>query len=143
MAKNLLPASMARQVIAKRGKLVAELARLHVDELAVAKTIKGLLTAKRWNAAAGRKDEDWPSRKAGVELMLELMGLRKSFGVEIEDTTPEENRAMGEAVAEVAARKAADGLSPEAVWAWMNTEEGVRQVNAQQRQILAVKKDGE
>ncbi len=129
-----VPALRQKQIIKRWRDVGDALDAEGVTPLLLVQSVKKLLTAEKrvvQYGSGGRGDResvmipDANAVKNGIELSMEMMGLRSAKGFESEDTGGAENQLMVDAVIALTAEKVADGMSAEAVQSWLRTEEGI------------------
>ena len=144
MAKSkTLPVRWQKQIILRRDKLCAALDHHMIDEDKIALSIKTLLEAKRrvveYLSNGDRETQFIPDANAiknGIELWMELVGLRKAQGFESAETDSDENRVAVDAVVNITALKMSEGAEKGEIAAWLRTQDGITAVREEMDKIL-------
>ena len=130
--KSQVPATRQKQILKRWNDFGDALAKRGVTPDFLVESVKKLLTAQKravtYMADGERGSEMIPDANAvknGIELSMEMMGLRNAKGFEEPDTGKGENMMSVSAVVMVTSEKKALGWTDASVCEWLNTEEGV------------------
>jgi len=132
-----------KQIILKRDALCAALEAHKVGEDEIAAGIKTLLEAKRrvveYLPGGDRETQMVPDAAAiknGIELWMEIVGLRRAQGFEAPDTTPDENGVAVDAIVNLTRLKLESGWSSDAIRDWLRTQDGLESVRSEMDRVL-------
>jgi len=138
-----VPALRAKQILKRWTDVGAALDDHGVTPDLLVSCVKKLLKAEKrvvsYNSD-GRESHMVPDANAvknGIELAMELMGLRSAKGFEEPSTGTQENMTAVAAVVSLTAEKVAEGVPVGTVQAWLGTDEGTMAVRAKMDSILA------
>ena len=129
--KTTLPATQQKQILKWRNDIWAALESEKVTPLALVKCVKKLLNAEKRvvQYADGERESvmipDANAVKNGIELAMEMMGLRNAKGFEESDTAVGENQMTVNAVVLVTSDKKSLGWTDGSVCEWLGSEDGV------------------
>ncbi len=154
MGYTRLPAKRNADVARRHADLIVALRKVGIDADEIASGVKKLLTATKSIRTRDPDTKrsvhclvpDTTALRAGIELSLEIMGLRKPQ-TDSGETSPESKLATVDAVVALTIEKRVAGWDKEQIATWFTTEEGVAAVNGKvqgmirSRRVVVVKDD--
>lgn len=130
--KSQVPATRQKQIIKRWNDFGDALEKHKVTPDFLVESVKKLLNAQKrvvtYLADGERGSEMIPDANAvknGIELAMEMMGLRNAKGFEEPSTAVSENMMSVNAVVLVTSEKKGQGWTDASVCEWLGTEEGV------------------